>query len=145
MDDVDSLPLAAQLRAALCGFVAAAGTRRLLPTLFHVGTPGGEEISLTHERWHDAGLRADVVERALEGLSGRAAERPVPWVTRCGELVVTDVDLAWLAAAREGFGRHGLDLPGFFVMTRYGWVNLLTEESVRWSRVRPHRTRRRPA
>lgn len=136
MDEIDALPLAGQLRAALCDFVSSAGTRRKLPTLFHVGTPGGDHITLPHDLYFDAGLRADLVERAIDGLDGRAAERPVPWLTRTGELTPGDADFAWFAAAREGFGRHARDLPGFFVVTRYGWLNLANEDVIRWRRVR---------
>ena len=143
MEDIDTLPLAGQLRAALCDFVSAAGTRRLLPTLFHVGTPGGDHVTLPHEARFDGGLRADLVERALEGLEGSAAQRPVPWLTRIGDLAPSDADFAWFAASREGFGRHGLDLPGFFVMTRYGWLNLANEDVIRWRRVRPRVARTR--
>jgi len=143
MDDVDSLPLAGQLRTELCGFVTSAGTRRKLPVTFHVGTPGGGRISLPHDATFDAGLRADLVERALDGLDGRAAERPCPWVTRSGDLCPTDGDFAWFAAAREAFGRHGAPLPGFFVLTRYGWLNLANDELLRWRRIRPRAEARR--
>jgi hypothetical protein len=146
MDDIDALPLAGQLRAALCDFVSAAGTRRRLPTTFHVGTPGGDQVTVPHAVHFDAGLRADLVERAIDGLDGRAGERPVPWLTRTGDLTPADADLAWFAAAREGFGRHGLELPGFFVVTRYGWLNLANDDVIRWRRVRPRQvTRRDPA
>jgi hypothetical protein len=135
--DIDALPLAGQLRAALCDLVTSAGTRRRLPTLFHVGTPGGDRITLPDDAYFDAGLRADLVERAIDGLQGRAAERPVPWLTRTGDLSPADCDFAWFSAARDGFGRHGLALPGFFVITRYGWLNLANEDVIRWRRVRP--------
>jgi hypothetical protein len=143
MDDVDALPLAGQLRAALCEFVTSAGTRRRLPTLFHVGTPGGDHLTLPHDARFDAGLRADLVERALDGLDGRAAERPVPWLTRTGALSPADADFAWFSATREAFGRHGLTLPGFFVLTRYGWLNLANEDVIRWRRIRAARGPRR--
>ena len=129
MEHIDALPLAGQLRAALCDFVSAAGTRRLLPTLFHVGTPGGDHLTLPHDAYFD--------------LAGGAGERPVPWLTRTGDLAPTDADFAWFAAAREGFGRHTLDLPGFFVVTRYGWLNLANEDVIRWRRVRPRPAARR--
>jgi len=137
VDDIDALPLAAQLRAAMCDFVAAAGTRRKLPIVLHVGTPGGGHATLPHDPWFDAGLRADLVERAIDGLTGPAARRPCPWLTRTGALAPTDADFAWFSAAREAFGRHDLDLPGFFVITRYGWLNLANEDVIRWRRVRP--------
>lgn len=139
--DIDALPLAGQLRAALCDFVQAAGTRRLLPTLFHVGTPGGDHATLPHATSFDGGLRADLVERAIDGLEGRAATRPVPWLTRIGDLAPSDADFAWFTASREGFGRHALELPGFFVVTRHGWMNLANDDVVRWRRVRPRRMR----
>jgi hypothetical protein len=142
MDDVDALPLAGQLRAALCDFVTSAGTRRRLPTLFHVGTPGGEQITLPHDLYFDAGLRADLVERAIDALDGLAGARPVPWLTRVGDLSPTDADFAWFSAAREGFGRHGSELPGFFVVTRYGWLNLANEDVIKWRRIRPDRRAR---
>jgi hypothetical protein len=142
MDDVDALPLAGQLRAALCDFVTSAGTRRRLPTLFHVGTPGGEQITLPHDLYFDAGLRADLVERAIDALDGLAGARPVPWLTRVGDLSPTDADFAWFSAAREGFGRHGRELPGFFVVTRYGWLNLANEDVIKWRRIRPDRRAR---
>jgi hypothetical protein len=142
MDDIDALPLAGQLRAALCRFVSSAGAKRRLPTLFHVGTPGGDQITLPHDQYFDAGLRADLVERAIDGLDGPAGERPVPWLTRIGDLTPADADFAWFSAAREGFGRHGLELPGFFVVTRYGWLNLANEDVIRWRRIRPDKQAR---
>lgn len=143
MDDIDSLPLAGQLRAELCCFVTNAGTRRKLPMTFHVGTPGGDQISLPHDPYFDAGLRADLVERALDGLDGQAAQRPCPWITRTGDLSPTDADFAWFSASREAFGRHGLAMPGFFVVTRYGWLNLANEDVIRWRRIRPDARGRR--
>ena len=142
MDDIDSLPLAGQLRAALCDFVNAAGHRRRLPTLFHVGTPGGVQVTVPHDLYFDHGLRADLVERAIDGLDGAAAERPVPWLTRSGDLAPTDADFAWFSAAREGFARHDRALPGFFVITRQGWLNLANDDVIRWRRIRPAPTRR---
>ncbi|MCW2780916.1 MAG: hypothetical protein JWR35_1365 [Marmoricola sp.] len=139
MTDSRNLPLAGQLRAALCAFVAEAGTRRLLPTVFHVGTPGGAHVTFPHDPSYDAGLRADLVTRAIDGLD---IDEPCPWLTRSGELDLGEADLHWFAAAREAFDRHGLTMPGFFVMTRRGWVNVATEESQVWHRIR---TRRRPA
>lgn len=125
-----------QLRAALAAFVAESGTRRALPTTMRVGVPGGEHLALPHDPTADAGLRADVLERALDAAAGDPA---VAWLTRAGSLVAGDVDFAWFAAAREAFGRHGLQLPGFFVMTRYGWLDLADDSVVRWHRVRVRR------
>ncbi len=136
----ETLPLAGRLRAALCAFVDEAGTRRSLPVVFHVGIPGGrpdlEQVAVPHALGTDASLRGDLADRALSRLSARARAEACPWVTRSGGLHATDPDLQWLAAAYAAFGRHGCEWPGFFVITRHGWINLSTEESVRWARFR---------
>lgn len=129
-------PRPADVRHALADFVAAAGTRRALPREFHLGVLGGYHLTLADDQSLDTGLRADVVERALDGVDRRAVPHPVPWITRSGELVPGDADFAWLTAALEGYGRHALDVPGFFVITRYGWIDLIADEVVRTGRVR---------
>lgn len=134
MPTPDFAQVAGLLRVALTQHASEAGTRRALPTLMHVGTPGVEEVVVPEGPGLDPGLRADLMERALDGLD--LDRTPVPWITRTGELSPGDVDFAWFAASREAFGRHSLELPGFFVMTRYGWLDLTTEELIRWSRIR---------
>ncbi|MFL6022215.1 MAG: hypothetical protein ACJ72O_02660 [Marmoricola sp.] len=131
----DVAEIAGLLRLALTEHVSSAGTRRALPTLMHVGTPGVEEVVVPEGPGLDPGLRADIMERALDGLD--PDRPPLPWLTRTGELSPGDADLAWFAATREAFGRHASALPGFFVMTRYGWLDLATDELIRWNRVRP--------
>lgn len=125
-----------ELRRAQTAFVRAAGTRRSLPRTFHLGTPGGEHVILDDAPGLDAGLRADVVERALDGFGSDQDPAPVPWVTRSGELVAGDADVAWLSAAIEAYGRHGVTLPGFFVVTRHGWVDLVSGQVVQTGRIR---------
>ena len=126
--------LATGIRAELHAFVAAAGTRRSLSTTCHIGHPGGEQAGWPHDVTTDHALRSDLVERAIDGLT--VAEGACAWVRRGGELAVSDVDAEWFAAARMGFARHGLSLPAFFVLNRNGWLDLVTEERRRWSRVR---------
>lgn len=128
------VPVAGLVRRALDEFVRAAGTRRAVPTVLHLGTPGGEQVRVPDRSWHDAGSRADLVARALEGLDGRD---PLAWLCRRGSLCPTDVDLAWLAACRHGYARHGLGLAGFYLVTREGWADLVGGSEQRWSRVRP--------
>lgn len=130
--------LAAGIRTELWAFVSAAGTRRCLPTTCHVGHPGGEQ-----SRWHadvtiDPSLRADLVERAIDGLA--VTEGTCAWVCRGGELEISDVDAEWFTAARTGLARHGLELPAFFVLNRTGWLDLVSEEHRQWSRVRSRAT-----
>jgi hypothetical protein len=125
------------LRRAQADFVKAAGTRRALAREFHLGIPGGEHLTLPDDADLDAGLRADVVERALDGIDRQHVPQPVPWITRSGELVAGDADYAWMTASMEGFGRHSLTVPGFFVITRYGWIDLVAGHLVQTGRIRP--------
>ena len=124
--------LAAGITRELRAFVAASGTRRALPTTCHVGHPGREKVVLA---WvEDAGLRPDLVVRAIDGLE--STEEACAWVTRGGELGTTDADAAWFAAARHGFARHDLALTAFVVVTRNAWVDLVSGERRVWRRIR---------
>ncbi len=143
----------AALRAEARRVVDAAGHRRLLVPRCRVGRPGGTGVWLPEDAdTGDPGLLSDLVERALDGLDETATGGSGPllaWVARSGDLVAGDGDLAWLRAARAGFGRHGLALPCFLVLGRHGYVDLLGGHGHTWSRVRASRaatagTRRRP-
>jgi hypothetical protein len=126
--------LTAAVLVELRAFVSSAGHRRSLPPTCHVGHPGGQHCWFAHHEVDHPSLRADLVERAIDGLaetSGACA-----WVTRSGGLHLIDADADWFAAARTGFGRHGLVLPAFFVLNRTGWVDLVSGERREWSRVR---------
>ena len=126
--------LAFAIRAELRAFVIAAGTRRSLPTTCHVGHPGGEQVHLEHGVTTDPSLRTDLVERAIDGLL--ATDEACAWITRGGELTLADADAEWFAASQTAFARHGLPLPGFFVLNRSGWVDLVSGEQRLWARVR---------
>ena len=63
--------LAAGIRLELRDFVAAAGTRRSLPTTCHVGHPTGEQSRWLPDVTTDPSLRADLVERAGKEMTGR--------------------------------------------------------------------------
>jgi hypothetical protein len=131
--------LAAAIHAELRSFVRSAGTRRSLPPTCHVGHPDGEQAGWPHDVTDDPSLQADLVERAIDGLL--LADGACAWVTRSGGLEISDADAEWFAAARIGFGRHGVPLPAFFVLNRSGWLDLVSGERRQWSRVRnrfPH-------
>ena len=96
-------------------------------------------VRLTALAGTDDAAPALVVARYLWDVTN--TDRPSDRVTRTGDLSPTDADFAWFSAARDGFGRHDLEPPGFFVVTRYGWFNLANDDVVRWRRVRPHRSR----
>lgn len=128
------LPYAALLRRELERYVAALGRRRWVPPDVHVGVPGGVRVTVAGVglAGRDVGWRADLLERAIDGVE----LVPRAWITRCGTLEPTDDDLAWCAGARLAFARHGLELPAFHVLTRYGWRDLLGAEVVTFHRVR---------
>lgn len=135
-----SPPLTAMLRAEVSHFIAAAGTRRVLPAQLHIGTPGGHRLTVAHDSSYDAGLRADLIERMIDGLE--AGSLSCSWITRSGPMAPGDADFAWSAAARAAFGRYGISYPGFFVITRGGWLHLETGQAVAHQ---PVRRRRRTA
>jgi hypothetical protein len=126
--------LATGIREELRCLVAAAGTRRSLPPRCHVGHPGGDHTEFVHADVEDPSMRADLVERAIDGLL--VTDNACAWITRSGELGVGDADAEWFAAARTAFARHGLTLPAFFVLNRSGWTDLVSGERRQWSRLR---------
>ena len=60
---------------------------------------------------------------------GRPAKWRTAWLVRPGTPEPHDLDLQWLAAARTAFGMHGRALDGFYVITRTGWRDVLTDET----------------
>lgn len=122
------------IRRELRDFVTAAGKKRALPPTCHVGHPGKDRVALPHVAPLEASLRADLVERVIDGL--QETEGACGWVTRSGPLHLTDADVEWFVATRTGFSRHGLTLPGFFVLTRGGWLDLVSGERRELVRVR---------
>lgn len=124
--------LTCELYAALRAFLAGSGRGRTAMPVLHLGQPGGEQRRIPHAPWHDPGARADLVTRALDGL---ACPTPRVWLARGGPTATAPIDLAWLTAARVGHGRHGRALEHFFVVTRRGWADVVTEEEHPWEAV----------
>jgi hypothetical protein len=110
--------LAAEVRR----LVAEAGTRRAMPRRCHVGTPGGERLTLPDLEVPDPGLARDLVVRALDGLAepGTACV----WITRFGPAAPDDGDRFWHAAAVAGFARHGLPPRSSWLVHRTGYVQI---------------------
>lgn len=140
------------LREEVRRALAEAGSRRQLPLRCFVGHPGGPaetavaEVAVPPPRLLDdlgagaaTGLRADLVERALDGLD--EPRGALCWVVRSGPLEVGDPELAWWSAAWRGFGRHGLRPVTFCVLNRTGWVEPDTGLGRSWRRLRPSRAR----
>ena len=128
------LPFAALLRRELDEHVAALGRRRTAVRTVYVGAPGVDRVQVATDGLapDQIGWRADLLERAIDG----AAEPVCAWITRSGELVPGDDDQAWCAAAHLAFARHGLTLPGFYVLNRTGWHELVSGQVVTFYRVR---------
>jgi hypothetical protein len=132
--------LARGIAVELRQFVRGAGRRRMLPFTAYVGVPGGPRTAFGDDV-RDSVLRADLVERGVDALAPGVPEshRACAWVTRADGLDPETRDLEWLVAARTGFARHGLELPAFFVVGRYGWRELLSGRTRTWTRVRSSR------
>ena len=139
------------LRAEV-GLLRAELSRRMFAARLALGTPGlrGDGTVLSgplHDGkgdpwppppWFDAGMRVDVVDRLLT--HRRLADRPLQaWLLRPGVASLHDEDLAWLAATRHACAAHGVALAGFWVVTRYGWLDPVSGESRSWKRLRVRR------
>jgi hypothetical protein len=132
-----------RLRVEVVRVVTAAGRRRTILPVCHVGHPAGEQSALpesqvaenTADATAAAALRTDLVVRALDGLLSTTGA--CTWVVRSGPLTPTDADAAWWSAARSGFARHDVPLEHVVLVNRSGWRDLVGGESRSWSRVRP--------
>lgn len=130
-----AVPLRRALRQAVLDHAVAEHRRAHLP-LLHVGLPAGRVAvhPVRPDEPADHALRADVVAALVRrvGLAGT----PLVWLTRPGELVDQDVDLAWLAGARQALGETALPLV-FVVVNRHGWRDPRSGLQATWVRLRP--------
>lgn len=119
------------------GWLRARESRRVFDLSVHVGVLGAGRDSFVVRAQDlpavDAALRTDVVAGLVEDspVSWRTA-----WLVRPGSPEPHDLDLRWLSAASSAFGMHDRPLDGFFVLTRSGWRDVLTDESRTWKRLR---------
>ncbi len=120
------------LSRAVHDMAAECGRRRSIRPVLHVGSPYGEQLTVPHERWYDAGLRADLVERALSAVD---VAEPLVWIARLGGCHATDDDHAWCRATLAASARHG-HKPHFYVVTRRAWLDPRTGDCRTWQRVR---------
>ena len=115
----------------------------------HVGVPGGSrqsgDVPWPVPREYDAGLRLDLVTGLLDGLAAAGADTGTAardgsaasaWVTRPGEPLLHDRDLEWYSAAAHAFAAYGVRLETFRVVTRSGWLDVVTGEQRVWRRLR---------
>ena len=126
---MDEQALAAGLRSFGRVYRRECRGRRVHPTVLHLGTLSGERVEIPHDPTLDPALRADLLERILNQVDPAVA---LPWLTRGGVLAPGDNDFAWYAAARTAFGRHGRTLSAFYLITRDGWLDLVTDRSDLW-------------
>ena len=119
------------------GRFRARESRRVFDVSVHVGELAGARDSFVVRAQDlpavDTALRIDVLSALLEDSpdGGRTA-----WLARPGTPEVHDLDLQWLAAAGTAFGMHARTLDGFYVVTRAGWRDVLTDETRVWKRLR---------
>ena len=119
------------------GRFRARESRRVFDLSVHVGVLGGPRDSFVVRAQDlpavDGALRTDVVAALLED---SPADWRTAWLVRPGTPEQHDLDLQWLAAAGTAFGMHGRALDGFFVLTRTGWRDVLTDDRRVWKRLR---------
>ncbi|MGH3352728.1 MAG: hypothetical protein ACRDPS_18830 [Nocardioides sp.] len=122
-----------RLRRAVLDHTATEHRHSFLP-LVHLGVPGGKEVAHAHREDEptDQWLRTDIIHsmRRRVGMPD-----PIVWLTRGGDLAIEDVDLRWLAAARQAFQEIGAPLT-YVVVTRNAWLDPRSGLSRRWKRLR---------
>ncbi len=125
----------ALLRRAVLDF-RVSERRKVFAPVLHVGVPGGTTLTYAprHDEPMEHGLRADLVAALLRRTRTGPVE-PLVWLTRTGELVLEDLDAAWLAAARSAYAEAGVPLT-MVVVTRRGWWDPRTGQRREWKRLR---------
>lgn len=130
-------PAQSSLLRLQVGRLRARTARRRFEPVVHVGSLGGEHTSCpvpVTDPVMDAGTRTELLSRLLE--SGAARHSASLWITRPGEPLLEDHDLAWLAAARLTFAALDRTLDGVWSVTRTGWLDVRTGEHRTWKRLR---------
>ncbi|MEI7058135.1 hypothetical protein WBG06_20075 [Nocardioides sp. CCNWLW239] len=128
-----------RLRRAVLDHTATEHRRSFL-ALVHLGIPGGKEVAHAHREDEptDQWLRADIIHSMRRRVG---VPDPIVWLTRAAEAVdgrepeFEDVDLRWLAAARQAFREIGEPLT-YVVVTRNAWIDPRSGLSRRWKRLR---------
>jgi hypothetical protein len=110
--------------------------RKVFAPVLHVGVPGGTGLAYEPRRDEpmEHALRADLVAALLRRTRTGPVE-PLVWLTRTGELVLEDVDAAWLSAARSAYAEAGVGMT-MVVVTRRGWWDPRSGRRREWKRLR---------
>jgi hypothetical protein len=112
--------------------LATSEHRRHFPAGLHVGTPGGDVLSIVDDPDWDRQVRADVLGAMLRRTT---ATDPLVWITRAGHLTWHDVDASWLAPAVAVAPERGDDAR-LVVVTRHGWLDPRSGTTRTWKRIR---------
>jgi hypothetical protein len=119
------------------GRLRARESRRVFDAIVQVGALGGTRDGFVVRAQDlpvvDVALRTDVLSSLVEQASPAWC---TAWLVRSGTPELHDQDLHWWAAARTAFGIHARPLDGFYVITRYGWRDVASEETRVWKRLR---------
>jgi hypothetical protein len=111
--------------------------RRRFDVAIHVGTPAGERRSVAvpakQQPYLDRDTRIELFSALLEVAPDGCDSA---WLTRPRTAVLEPGDTAWMVGAAVAFGAAGVDLAGFFAITRDGWVDVRTGEHRVWKRLR---------
>ncbi len=130
------------LRRTVLEHVVSERRKSFIP-LLHVGCPGGPQtVFAPADEPADQGLRTDVVAALLRRTAhaGPAAApsplaAPLVWLTRPGDLLLQDLDVAWLRATL-GAGTEAGRCLELVVVTRRGWRDPRSGVSRTWQRLR---------
>lgn len=133
-------PLPAALRRLLRRAAldhALSERRRWHLPLVHCGVPGQPHgiFAVRPDESSDHALRADILAALVRRTQRTADAAPLVWLTRAGPLEAQDVDLEWLAAARQAYAEAGLSLV-FVVVNRSGWRDPRSRVERTWARLR---------
>lgn len=130
---MDASRIAGAMHAEMRSLSKRLGRRAAAINELRVGIPGDAPFVIETSSILDPGLRHDVTSRALEGL---VAPAPLAWLVRTGEVSLQDHDLAWFSAVRRAFDAHDLPLRTFHVVTRRGWIEVVSGQQIQWRRLR---------
>jgi hypothetical protein len=127
---------AAALRLEV-GRLRAAHKSECFGTTVHLGAPGSRTVTFAARPADrlpgDLATRVDVLLRLVAGTTG---SRVPVWLTRPGQPSAEDEDHGWHAAARTATEALAKTLSGFWVVTRFGWLDLPAGRSRTWVRLR---------
>lgn len=114
-------------------------SRQRFDSVIHLGRLDGSfltcAVTTADQPVLDPGTRSEVVEAMLECLPERDGPAAA-WLSRPGEPLLQDEDLAWHSATSRAFDVHDRTMAGFWTITRTGWLDVRTGDTRTWKRLR---------